>query len=78
MKLQILNKIRAPWFIGAFVVGLLITYVMGSKQEVVVKFPSPFNTGNTIYQGEDACFKYHAEEVDCPNDESKIKIQPLK
>ena len=42
------------------------------------KYPTPENANSTIYKDKsDNCYKYEVDEVDCPNDKSKIKEQPI-
>lgn len=73
-----LSKIHPLFFIMSFAIGLFLCYVTKPKPQVVVKFPSPNNAGNITYKGEDdTCYKYKAEQVDCPLDKSLIKPQPV-
>jgi hypothetical protein len=76
--MKLLSKLRAPWFFGAFIVGLVLAYVLGAKPEVIVKFPSPKNAGSVVYRGDESCFKYNAEKVACPTDESEVRPQPIQ
>jgi hypothetical protein len=76
--MKLLSKLRAPWFFGAFIVGLVLAYVLGAKPEVIVKFPSPKNAGSVVYHGDESCFKYNAEKVACPTDESEVRPQPIQ
>ena len=79
MKSVLFSRLKASWFFGAFVVGLVLAYLLGSKPEVVVKFPSPKNAGLVVYHGngDGSCFKYNAEEVPCPTDDSQVLPQPI-
>jgi hypothetical protein len=78
MKIALFSKLRAGWFFGAFVIGLALAYWFGARPEVVVKFPSPKNSGTIVYHGSEACFKLNAEEVACPTDESLVRPQPIQ
>ena len=53
-------------FVVSFGVGILLVYAMNPKPELVVKFPTPLNSGKAVYRDESSeCFKYKYEEVDC-------------
>jgi hypothetical protein len=72
------DKIRLVYFIAAFAIGLLATYLTTTKPEIIVKFPSPYNTGKVIYKDKaNNCYKYSASKEQCPVDSSMIKKQPL-
>lgn len=64
-------------FVLAFGVGILIVYVTNPKAQIVIKFPTPMNAGKVIYRGDDECYKYSVEEVDCDSYVSSMKKQPL-
>lgn len=61
-------------FFIAFGIGLFITYVTARPRRVVIKWPTPENAGKVIYKDQtENCYKYEANEVQCPDDKSKIK-----
>ena len=61
------------YFIIAFAFGIFWVYIVTPPQEVVVKFPSPYNAGGITYKDKsDSCYKYEAQEVEC----SKFKWKP--
>ena len=73
-----LKVIRPLYFFIAFAIGLFFVYVFTPPPQVVVKFPSPYNSGKIIYKDKnDSCYKYEAENVSCPLDRSMIRPQPL-
>lgn len=75
---KMLRYIKPFYFFCALGIGLLFVYIMAPQSEIVVKFPSPYNAGNIEYKdNNDNCFVYKAENVECPRDKSKIKMQPL-
>lgn len=73
------DKIRLLYFIAAFAVGLLVTYLTAPAPTIVVKFPSPYNSGQITYKDKaNNCYKYSATKSECPADPSLIKKQPLE
>lgn len=67
-----------PAFIIAFAIGLFYVYISAPPRHVVVKFPTPYNAGKVIYQDDaETCFKYKAQELQCPSDKKKILKQPV-
>jgi hypothetical protein len=77
-RMALLSKLSLPWLIGAFAVGLLLTYLIQPKPRVVIKFPSPYNAGKVLYRDEEnTCFRFRADKVSCPRDKAILKPQPL-
>lgn len=73
--LKFLNPL---YFFISFAVGLFIVYVFNPPPQVVVKFPSPYNSEKIIYKDKnDSCYKYKSENVTCPTDRTLIRPQPL-
>ena len=73
-----LKIIHPLYFFISFAVGLFIVYVFNPPPQVVVKFPSPYNSGKIVYKDKnDSCYKYKSENVSCPSDRNLIKPQPL-
>ena len=73
------GRLRPLYFFAALAFGLLFCYIMSPKPTVIVKFPTPYNAGEVTYvDPEDAetCYKYSAENVTCPFDKTKIRMQP--
>jgi hypothetical protein len=75
---MIFDKLSPIYFLVAFIVGLLVCYVMEPKKKIIIKFPSPTNAGKVTYvdkQGQ--CYKYNVEKLDkCPTDNT-VKPQPV-
>ncbi len=66
------------FFIALFI-GLFITYVLAPPKKYVIKWPTPDNTDKNVYKDDaDVCYKYKAEEVQCPSDKSKIQQVELQ
>jgi len=75
------EKFQLNWyaFLIAFAIGIAYIYFSVPTPKVVIKYPSPFNAGKIVYQGdeEDTCYKYSAEKIECPKDATKIVPQPV-
>jgi hypothetical protein len=59
---MIFDKLSPLYFLLAFIVGLMVCYVMEPKKKMILKFPSPTNAGKVTYvdkQGQ--CYKYNVE-----------------
>ena len=53
-------------FFTAFAIGILYVYIAAPKKKLLIKYPTPFNADNTIYQSDDkVCYKYKVNEVKC-------------
>ncbi len=66
-------------FFIALAIGLFITYVMAPPKRIVVKWPTPHNSGKVIYKDHaDNCYTYKHKEVQCPTDTSKITFTNLQ
>tara|TARA_B110000858_G_scaffold94668_1_gene109104 strand:- start:26 stop:289 length:264 start_codon:yes stop_codon:yes gene_type:complete len=67
------------YFFISLVIGLFFAYIFTPTPEVIIRYPTPENAGKIIYQDtNDICYKYKAEEVQCPSDKSKIKTEYLQ
>lgn len=65
-------------FIVAFVIGMIYVYINVPPIKVIVTYPTPYNAGTVVYKDSaDTCFVFDAEQVDCPEDTTKIKKQPI-
>lgn len=72
------DKLHPLYFFIAFAVGLLICYITKPTPEIIIKFPSPYNSDNVIYKDKaNSCYKYDAAKVSCPIDKSLIRPQPI-
>lgn len=76
---MVFKYIEPLYFFLALGVGLFLTYVMTPPPDIIIKYPTPENAGSVIYRDTaDVCYKYRAEEVDCPEDETKIKEMDIQ
>jgi hypothetical protein len=59
-------KFKPVYFFVALTIGLIACYVMAPTPTVVVKFPSPFNSGKIVYRDtSENCFEFKAQKVKC-------------
>ena len=66
-------------FFIALAVGLFFTYIYSPEKKVIIKWPTPENAGKVIYKDHsDSCYKYKANEIDCPSDKTKIKVNEVQ
>ena len=55
-------------------IGIFLAYVLQPGTTVVYKYPTPKNASSTSYVDDTGvCYKYNAEQVPKPSDESMIK-----
>lgn len=63
-------------FIGAFCIGLIIVALSEPRPEVIVRWPTPKNTGLVTYLDRASnCYKYSHKEVSCEQGADPIPIQ---
>jgi hypothetical protein len=73
-----LSKINPLYFCLSFAIGILLVYITTPPPDIVLKFPSPYNAGKVKYIDKaQNCYKYRAEHVECSNNFSKVKPQPI-
>lgn len=61
-------------FFIALAIGLFFTYIYSPPKKIIIKWPTPENSGKIIYKDNaDLCYKYKANEILCPDDKSLIK-----
>ena len=71
--------INFPVFLLSLAVGIFFVYLFQSELNVVYVYPTPDNENKILYKDKiDNCFKFKAEEVECPDDKSKIKNIPIQ
>lgn len=62
-------------FILAFCVGMVYVYLKTPPLKVVVKYPTPFNAGKTVYKDSaDTCFVFNASRVQCTKNAKKQPV----
>ncbi len=61
-------------FLLSLCIGLFYTYITTPYPQLIIKYPTPFNAGKITYvDNNNVCYKYQIEQVNCPEDKSKIK-----
>lgn len=71
-------KLHPVYFFISFAIGILYCYLTTPPPDVVLKFPSPINSGKITYKDRsDECYKYKANKIACPREKNKIKPQPI-
>ena len=67
-----------PFLLGLFF-GMFFVYILKPSAAVIYKYPTIDNAGKVTYQDRNgACFKYHADTVDCGKNEGRITVFPLQ
>jgi hypothetical protein len=64
-------------FIG-FLVGVCLMTIISEEPEVVVKYPTPYNTKAITYVDDTGnCYQYKANKMVCPTNNEVIKELPV-
>lgn len=60
-------------------VGLLYTYLTVPSPEVVIKYPTPFNSEQIKYVDDaGVCYRYKVSKTQCPANKENIKVLPIQ
>jgi len=71
--------INFPVFLLSLAIGILFVYLFQPELKVIYVYPTPDNQKKILYKDKtDNCFKFNAEEVQCPDDKTKIKNIPIQ
>ena len=63
----------------SFAIGLFFVYVYGPEMKTIYIYPSPENIDKIIFKDKaDNCFRYEANEIKCPKDNSILSKIPLQ
>ena len=66
-------------FLLSLAVGLLFVYLSTPSPTVIVVYPTPETVDKLAYEDKAGnCYKFSAQEVECPSDASKIKRIPVQ
>jgi hypothetical protein len=79
MSLSICNFFQPiPFLIGLFI-GILYVYLFTGRPEIIIKYPTPENANNFIFRDDaENCYKFHTQEIKCPNNPLAIKNIPIQ
>jgi len=76
---MILEYISFRIFMVSFAIGLFFVYVYGPEMKTIYIYPSPENIDKIIFKDKaDNCFRYEANEIECPKDNSILSKIPLQ
>lgn len=76
---MILEYISFRVFIISFAIGLFFVYIYGPEMKTIYIYPSPENIDKIIFKDKaDNCFRYEANEIECPKDNSILSKIPLQ
>lgn len=66
-------------FFLSFCVGMFMVYILTPLPEIIIKYPTPQNSGKILYKdSSDMCYTYEAKEVSCPKEGlSEIPLQTV-
>ena len=66
-------------FLISFFIGMFMVYISIPLPEIIIKYPTPHNTGKIVYKdNSDMCYVYDAKQTKCPSDPSDIINTPLQ
>jgi hypothetical protein len=62
-------KINLIVFLISLFIGFMIVYITNPPYQLVIKYPNPYNSENTIYKdiNKDTCFIYKSYITKCIN-----------
>ena len=62
-----------------FLVGICLMTIIKEEPEIVVKYPTPYNTKNITYVDKVGnCYQYKENQIVCPTDNKVIKELPVQ
>lgn len=65
-------------FIISLCLGIMVVYTITPPPKIIVKYPTPENSGRVIYKDEaHNCFKIFSSEVNCPANNKGVKSIPV-
>lgn len=75
--MSLLGRLNMTALVTSFAIGILFTYLVTPPPKVIVKFPSPYNSGRVVYRdSSDTCYKFKSDTVDCQVHDN-VQPQPL-
>ena len=62
----IIDNIDPKWFFISLFIGLFLVYCTTPNPDIIVKYPTPENANDTIFEDDiNNCYKFTTEEVNC-------------
>jgi len=62
-------EFKINWFVFVlfFSLGLLYVYIFTPQKKVIIKYPTPYNSGKFVYKDptDNSCYIYESKEVPC-------------
>ena len=56
-------------FFISFFIGMFIVYITVPLPEIIIRYPTPYNSGKIIYKDNaDLCYVYDSKEINCPKE----------
>ena len=72
--MKLTDIIHPFYFLISLFIGFFIVYSTSPPPEIIIKYPTPDNVNDIIYKdSNDVCYKYKANEVECPSNKSLIE-----
>ena len=66
--MKLFNKLNPAALFLSLMLGIFICYLTTPRPKIILKYPTPENSGLITYMDKASnCYKYKAEEVDCPD-----------
>ena len=68
------NYIEPFYFFIALFIGMFFVYISTPTPDIIIKYPIPEEADKLIFKDyADTCYKYIAEEIQCPANKNEIK-----
>lgn len=79
VTMKLFPKLNLLAFLLAIGAGLLYSYVITPPPKIVIKFPTPENSGLVTYIDKASnCYQYTSKEVACPTDKTDLHKIPVQ
>ena len=77
--MNISKYINIPVFLISLALGIFMVYITMPDMRKVYVYPTPDNIDILQYRDKtDSCFQYKQKEINCPKDESNVKMIPVQ
>ena len=76
---DVVKYIDFKWLLISLAIGIFLVYIWNPEPTVIFVYPNQENSNKLqVKDLTDNCFKFNAEEVDFPDDKTKIKNIPIQ